>query len=865
MGSIPSSGTSHRVDEPGAPRFGSYLPTVDATTDAILNSFLDAVTAQGLTLYPAQEQGILEVIGDRHVILSTPTGSGKTLVATALQFRALAQGRRVFYTAPIKALVSEKFFDLCRDFGADKVGMLTGDASINRDAPLVCCTAEILANMALREGDKLLVDDVVMDEFHYYGDADRGVAWQLPLLLLRQTRFLLMSATLGDTSAIEQSLRERTGRESVVVRSRERPVPLDFVYREIPVHETLADLLLRHLAPVYVVSFSQREAAEQAQDLLSTDFLSKEAKAAIAAELRTFRFDTPFGKTMQRLVRHGLGLHHAGLLPKYRRLVEQLAQQGHLKIICGTDTLGVGVNIPIRTVLLTKLSKYDGTRVALLTARDFHQIAGRAGRKGFDDRGSVVCQAPEHIIENKRIDAVIAGDPTKKKKLQKRKPPQERYVGWNEATFLQLVGREPEPLRSSFRVTHGMLLDLLQGHEGERPGGYGVLVDLIAWSHESRTAKARHRRHAARLLRALRGAGIVSLVVNRQRGSRLVLNQGLQRDFSLHQTLALYLVEALGLLDPEALTYGYDVLTLVEAILENPHAILNRQTDRAKGARVAELKAAGVPYEERMVELEKVEYPKPLRDFIYDSFNAFARRHPWVGEENIRPKSIAREMVEGFAAFGDYVRDYGLERSEGVLLRYLSDAYRTLVQSVPSAFVDERVEEVAIYLRTLLGSIDNSLVLEWEALAVQGATPSAPEAGTLRDRELALLDPRRNPRGFAVRVRTELHRLVEALSRRDYETASSLARQSEDNPWGVARFEAELGPFFVDYERLIFDHGARLREHTRMSAAGEDAWRVVQVLVDPAGDNQWAIHATVHRDDALEVDAPLLRLERIGI
>ncbi|MBA3249395.1 MAG: DEAD/DEAH box helicase, partial [Geodermatophilaceae bacterium] len=362
--------------------------------DVLFDAFSGWTAEQGLDLYPAQTEALIELVSGSHVILSTPTGSGKSLVATGAHFAALAARQRTYYTAPIKALVSEKFFALANVFGADHVGMVTGDAAVNADAPIVCATAEILANIALREGPAADIGQVVMDEFHFYADPQRGWAWQVPLLELPRTQFLLMSATLGDVSFFEQDLAQRTGRSVAVVSSVERPVPLHYEYAETPLTETLGDLLQTGQSPIYLVHFTQAAAIEQAQALMSLAPPSRDQKDAIADLLGGFRFSSGFGTTLSRLVRNGIGVHHAGMLPKYRRLVERLAQAGLLRVVCGTDTLGVGINVPIRTVLFTGLSKYDGSRVRLLKAREFHQIAGRAGRAGYDDVGAVVVQAP---------------------------------------------------------------------------------------------------------------------------------------------------------------------------------------------------------------------------------------------------------------------------------------------------------------------------------------------------------------------------------------------------------------------------------------------------------------------------------------
>ncbi|MDR0779778.1 MAG: DUF3516 domain-containing protein, partial [Pseudomonadales bacterium] len=535
-------------------------PSHNCTSEALLGLFLDYVTERGLELYPAQEEAILALFEEHNVILNTPTGSGKSLVATALHFKAMAQGQRSVYTCPIKALVNEKFLALCRDFGPHNVGIATGDATVNRTAPIVCCTAEILANVALAEGEDAPFHTIIMDEFHYYADPARGVAWQVPLLTLRNSRFLLMSATLGATALFERELTRLTGAVTTVVASATRPVPLQFRYEEKSLLEaTVMALVEARQTPVYVVHFTQNDAAQTAQNLMSQNYCNNEEKAALATALIGVKFSSPYGKDLKRFLRHGIGLHHAGLLPKYRILVEQLAQKGLLKIICGTDTLGVGVNVPIRTVLLTQLSKYSGSKTATLTARDFHQISGRAGRKGFDDIGYVVAMAPEYVIENARIDAKIAGDPKKAKKLVKRKPP-EGFVTWNADTFAKLQTAPPEPLVSRFQVTHGMLLQVLS----RKGDGCRAMQRLIADSHDTPAQKQTHRQRAWQLFRALLERKIIEIkpLAERRDGRKLRLNIDLQEDFSLNHALSLYLLDTLALLELDSPTYPLDLLTL---------------------------------------------------------------------------------------------------------------------------------------------------------------------------------------------------------------------------------------------------------------------------------------------------------------
>ncbi|HEX7604929.1 MAG TPA: DUF3516 domain-containing protein, partial [Polyangiaceae bacterium] len=770
-----------------------HLPPEGADDDALLSGFLAYVEEAGLELYPAQEEALLELASGKNVILNTPTGSGKSLVAAALHFLALGRGERSIYTCPIKALASEKFFALSREFGPDNVGLMTGDATVNRDAPILCCTAEILANMALRDGDRADVDHVVMDEFHYYADRDRGTAWQVPLLVLKHARFLLMSATLGNTEPFEKCLTELTGKPAVTVRSSHRPVPLDFSYRDTPLHETVADLVKKGRQPIYLVNFTQRACAEEAQNLMSVDYCTKEEKKTIAEALYGVRFDSPYGKEIQRFLRHGIGLHHAGLLPKYRLAVEKLAQKGYLKIISGTDTLGVGVNIPIRTVLFTKLCKFDGEKTAILSVRDFLQISGRAGRKGFDDEGSVVAQAPEHVIENLRLEAKAGSDPVKKKRIVRRKPPDRGYVHWDKSTFERLYTAPPEPLVSRFQVSHGMLLNVLQ-REG---GGCLAMGRLIKKSHERAVDKKRHARTAMAMFKSLIDANIVEVVRSEEGSKRVVLHADLQTAFSLNQTLSLYMLETIGLLDAESETYALDLLTLVESILESPDLVLMKQVDRLKTEKMGEMKAAGVEYDARIAELEKIDYPKPNKDFIYDTFNAFSAKHPWVGTENIRPKSIARDMYEKFLSFSEYIREYELQRAEGLLLRYLSDVYKVLVQTVPTAEKTPEVDELVVYFGAIVRQVDSSLLDEWERMKL-APEPAAGASDVPREPE-GSQDVTRDEKGFTVLVRNELYRLVRALAKKDWDEATRVCEGGGE--WTANKLADAFAPFYAEHRR----------------------------------------------------------------
>lgn len=837
------------LPKPGEPKLSA---------DAVLDRFVNYVTTTGLSLYPAQEEAVLELLGGKHVVLATPTGSGKSLVALAFHFMAMAEGKTSFYTCPIKALVNEKFFQLCEAFGAENVGMMTGDAAINRKAPIICCTAEILSSYAVRE-QKLFADCVVMDEFHYYGDRERGIAWQVPLISMPETQFLLMSATLGDMSSITTSLKDITKRDAAEVRSAQRPVPLEFQYCVTPLHETVSEQLKANRAPIYLVNFTQRSAAEEAQNLMSIDVCTKDEKAKLKEALAGFKFDTPFGKELKRFLMHGIGLHHAGLLPRYRRLVERLSQQGMLKVISGTDTLGVGVNVPIRTVLFTQLCKFDGEKTVILPVRDFHQISGRAGRKGFDDHGYVLAQAPAHVIENAKLQQKKAEG---KKNVTLQKPPTKGYVHWDQQTFEKLQASQPEKLESRFTVTHGLIVSLLQAYEGQSINGYRRLVQLIGLSHTYELNKVRLLKHARVVFRALLNAGVVVVVKRTDTmAAHAKVLDGLQRDFSLNHTLSLFLLEVLLKLDPQSETYALDVVSLVEAILESPDVVLYSQLDKAKGDKIRELKAQGVEYDQRMIELEKVEHPKPLAQLVYGVFDEFVAKHPWVATDNVRPKSIARELFEQCMTFNEYVKEYGLQRSEGVLLRYLSDAYKTIVQNVPEGARTEQLEDIAAYLLTTLKHTDSSLVAEWEAMRYGrelGVVTAPGDAPPKPKKDLA-----KHPKEMAARVRAEMHQVVRLLARKAYEDL--VEQLGPDSLLTEAAIETALAPYWAEHPTLDTTPRARQPVLTQLTPGPDDrTWTVRHSLLDSKGEQDWFLEGTVDLRGRDDVDGALVSLRHVG-
>lgn len=816
--------------------------------DAAYEAFAGWAAAAGLPLYPAQDEALIEIVSGANVILSTPTGTGKSLVAISAHFTALAQGKRTFYTAPIKALVSEKFFALVDIFGAQNVGMVTGDSSVNADAPIICCTAEILANMALRHGPEAHVDQVVMDEFHFYADPDRGWAWQVPLLTLPKVQFVLMSATLGPMKDLADDLSRLTGRETALITGVDRPVPLHFSYALTPVHETVEDLLHTGQSPIYIVHFSQAAALERAQAMTSIKIISREQRDEIAEAIGGFRFTTVFGQTLSRLIRSGIGVHHAGMLPKYRRLVEQLAQRGLLRVICGTDTLGVGINVPIRTVLLTALTKFDGTRMRQLSAREFHQVAGRAGRAGYDTAGTVVAQAPEHEAENARLVAKAGDDLKKVRKIVRKKAP-EGFVSWSQNSFERLIAAEPELLTSHLQVSHSMVLNVIARGGDVFENMRGLIFD----SHEPWKTKLELARRALAIYRTLRTAQVVT----QSPSGDITLTVDLQANFALNQPLSPFALAVFELLDRQSPSYALDMISVLESTLDDPRPVLSQQQFLARGEAVAAMKAEGIEYDQRMELLEQITWPQPLAELLNAAFATYSASQPWIGDFNLHPKSVVRDMYERAMTFADFVGYYKIARSEGLVLRYLSDAYRAARQTIPDDAKTEELLDLIEWLGELVRQVDSSLLDEWEAM-INPVGQAAAAAPVVPPQPLSVLS---NPRAFRVLVRNELFRRVQLAATEDWDALGELDAASgfDADAWADA-----MDGYFDAHGNLPTGGDARGPQLVIITE-GTHSWTVRQIFDDPAADHDWGFSAEIDLAESAERGAAVVRVTSVGM
>ena len=828
--------------------------------DQAFERFLEWTGSRGIELWEHQEEALMDLAAGNHVILGTPTGSGKSLVALGMLFMGMAQGKRSYYTAPIKALVSEKFFDLVQVLGRENVGMITGDTHINTSAPVICCTAEILANDALREGEDTDVGCVAMDEFHFFADPDRGWAWQVPLLTLPHTQFMLMSATLGDVSAIAASLREHTDSDVDLVVDAPRPVPLSYDYVKTPLEGTVELAMRNNEAPLYIVHFSQDAALSTAQSLANFGIATKEQREQIKEMARGTHFTTAFGKILKRLLSCGVGVHHAGMLPRYRLLVEKLAQQGLLPVICGTDTLGVGINVPIHTVVLTALTKFDGYKMRRLRAREFHQIAGRAGRSGFDTEGMVIAEAPEYEIENAKLLLKAGDDPKKLRKIKKKKPP-EGFVTWNEQTFQRLIETQPETLKPRLRITHSMVLSMVEQGGDAR----ARVSELIAKSLQTDEEKLKLNVRADEIFATLIDSGVVvrtevppapEAPADALPEVDYALTVDLPEDFALDQPLSPFLLAALELLDPESDTYTFDLISMVEATLEDPKQVLRAQERAARSRAMAEMKADGIDFEERKERLQDVTYPKPLEDLLDTAFATYCAEVPWANDYELSPKSVLRDMLKGANDFKGYIQKLNIARSEGILLRYLAEAFRSLDRTVPVAKRNEQLEDIISWLGFMVRSVDSSLVDEWEAAGDPAALDMTPPSAA--DQVVA------DRRGVTLLVRNALIRRVTLAAREHYDQLGEL-----DSDFGMtaARWERALDAYHEQHEEILTDADARSSAMLSIDEADEQAahvWHVHQIFADEDGDHDFGIMADLDLDATQEEGEAVFKNYRVG-
>ena len=509
-------------------------------------------------------------------------------------------------------------------------------------------------------------------------------------------------------------------------------------------------------------------------------------------------------------------------------------------MICGTDTLGVGINVPIHSVVLTALTKFDGTKMRTLRAREFHQIAGRAGRMGFDTEGLVIAEAPEFEIENAKALAKAGNDPKKLKKVKRKKAP-EGFVTWNENTFDKLIDAAPETLVPHMKITHSMVLN-----EVEQGGDARYRIDrLIDASAQTPEQKERLHARADEIFQTLFDTNVIETEDRDDGDKDYFMTVDMPDDFALDQPLSPFLLAALELLDPESDTYALDVISMVEATLEDPKQVLRAQERQARDEAMIRMKEDGLDYDERMDRLQEITYPKPLEDMLQAAFDEYRHDVPWANDYWLSPKSVVRDMVETASDFTGYIARYNIARSEGTLLRYLSDAYRALARTVPQEKRDEQLDDIISWLRVVVRSIDSSLVDEWENA---GTDTDASEAAANLAAPGAKQAVAEDRRGLTVLVRHAMFRRVQLM---DLAKPDELGALDKDWGYGVHEWEDTLDDYYDEHEYVNIDAKARSGELFILDESKENsehAWKVRQIIDDSDGDHDWAITGTVDLD-----------------
>ncbi len=426
--------------------------------------------SRDLEPYPVQEKAIEKIVAGESVLVTVPTGTGKTLMAKAGIWKALARGETAIYTTPLRALTEEKYRELCDDFGADKVGFATGDYKVNPDAPVQVIVAEILWNKIYGDRVHAPADVVIMDEGHYFNDPERGHVWEQSIIGLdARSQLVILSATVGDAEQFCNWVYSCRRVELALVQSNERKIPLYHQYRESYLIEVARDLFQKGECPTIIFTFGRELCFERARLLKSCSrFTTDEERARIAEVAEATLLDRGISKELKPLLLHGIGIHHAGILPKYKQMVERLTLERLIKFVVSTETISAGINLPAKRVIFPEMRKYIQGKARLLNSAEYHQMAGRAGRPQFDTDGVAIALAPEAVVQTIRKEMKDAQkgrftvDENKVRRTAysraKAEAQKDGDVTWDEEAFNRVVAGKPAPLRSQTKITAEQIL-----------------------------------------------------------------------------------------------------------------------------------------------------------------------------------------------------------------------------------------------------------------------------------------------------------------------------------------------------------------------------------------------------------------------
>jgi hypothetical protein len=689
--------------------------------------------SRGLEPYPVQEQAVTAIFAGKSVLVTVPTGTGKTLMAKAALFRAVGRGERAIYTTPLRALTEEKYRELCADFGDENVGFATGDYKVNREAPIQVEVAEILWNRIVADKHVAPAEIVVMDEGHYFNDPERGYVWEQSIIGLDpRVQLVILSATVGHADRFCQWVEVTRRVPMALVESRERKVPLVHEYREEMLIDTVRDLAHGGDVPAIVFVFGREQCFEVARLLKSCRrFTTDEEKAKIDAMCDEALLPSGEAKELRPLLTHGIGVHHAGILPRYKQLVEQLALERLIKFVVSTETIAAGINLPARTVVFPSLRKFIKQQPRMITAAEYHQMAGRAGRPQFDDRGLAITLAPEQVVSDLKKELKDAAkrpayDEAKVKKTvygRARADAQRKNdLIWTPETHAELVRGEPAELRSKTKISAEQVLAIglpdltaakipqseaeLRMAEAERSLPPSMRLDIVTVI-ENLLLTERERKELLKVLAQLvdnmKALGVLDEHGKQVSGEMIRQLQGMDGLF-------IYYVLFNHQLDYEELRQ------LVEYLID--HDIIQRQLDR-KGEdekrewmrnklRELRLENPHVTWDDVEAQYE-AEHPRQFTkiELIHGEFAAKVPHPELHGGK--KAKNTWAQLEDGGLGFLEFVEKHGLEHEEGNLFSYLVRVMNFATKLGEASQLPE-FSDMAERVRKLLARIDLRLV-----------------------------------------------------------------------------------------------------------------------------------------------------------
>lgn len=705
------------------------MPTDGELELAFYDKFL---WSRGLEPYPVQEQAISAIFAGKSLLVTVPTGTGKTLMAKAALFAAIGRGHRAIYTTPLRALTEEKYRELCEDFGDGNVGFATGDYKVNREAPIQVEVAEILWNRIVAEKHVSPAEVVIMDEGHYFNDPERGYVWEQSIIGLDpRTQLVILSATVGHPEKFCQWVEVTRRMPMALVDSRERKIPLVHEYREDMLIETVRGLAHSGDVPAIIFVFGREQCFEIARLIKSCRrFTTDEEKAKIEMMCDEALLPSGAAKELRPLLAHGIGIHHAGILPRYKQLVEQLALERLIRFVVSTETIAAGINLPARTVVFPALRKFIKKEARLVTAAEYHQMAGRAGRPQFDDKGLAITLAPEEIVSELKKELKDAAkrpsyDESKVRKsvYNRAKSDAQRKgdIVWTPEVHAELVRGEPAELRSKTKISAEQVLAI--GLPDLQATALGTAVDERMAAAEASLPPSmrldivtvidnlllgdRDRKELlktlAQLVENLKAIGVIDEHGAQVKGEMIRQLQGMD---------GLFIYYALF---NHQLDY-VELRELVEYLLD--HDIIQRQLDR-KGddakrewmrTKLRELRDASpaASWDDAEAAWDK-EHPRvPTKiELIHAEFSG-AVPHPEL-HGGKRAKNVWAQIEDGEHGFLDFVEKHNLQHEEGNLFSYLVRVMNFSLKLFQASELSE-FEDMGERVRKLLATIDLRMV-----------------------------------------------------------------------------------------------------------------------------------------------------------